>query len=167
MTGVAQGLAAGIRAGRQLQSHDGQDLRYPDHSDVVDEPLLEPRHRRLRNSDRSPDVAKAQPAVQARGPCLRGEIVTIYGINFGATIPPVLTGQAAPVEPLARVGKSVVVRFGSKAVTAEPLFVGLSPGSVGLYQVNVKIPEEAETGTVEVWISIDGVETNRVLCAIV
>jgi len=33
--------------------------------------------------------------------------------------------------------------------------------------VNVKIPEEAETGTVEVWISIDGVETNRVLCAIV
>jgi uncharacterized protein (TIGR03437 family) len=103
----------------------------------------------------------------AGNPCRRGEIVSIYGINWGATVPAVSTGQAAPADPLARVTRSVVVYFGSKAVSAEPLFVGLSPGSVGLCQVNVKIPEEAEFGTVEVWISIDGVETNRVSCAIV
>ena len=51
--------------------------------------------------------------------------------------------------------------------TVEPLFVGLSPNSPHLYQANVVIPRNAQTGcSVPVKAIIDGVESNIVTIAV-
>lgn len=80
-----------------------------------------------------------------------GEILVLYATGLGVTDPPVATGQAAPT--LATVPKTLVrydfhpnaqpqlVYIFDAAKWQAPLFAGLVPGSVGLYQVNVRIPE--------------------------
>jgi uncharacterized protein (TIGR03437 family) len=75
-----------------------------------------------------------------------GDTLVIYAIGLGITNPPVATGAAAPsAEPLARFPTTPVsVLFGNRlfnaAQPAVPSFVGLTPGFVGLYQINVTIP---------------------------
>ena len=76
-----------------------------------------------------------------------GDTLVIYAIGLGATDPPVPTGAGAPdMEPLARATiMPLTIGFGSRlfnaAKQADPLFVGLTPGFVGLYQINVTVPE--------------------------
>lgn len=74
-----------------------------------------------------------------------GDTLVIYAIGLGVTDPAVVTGAAAPgAEPLARVTIPMTVLFGNRlfnaAQPATPLFVGLTPNFVGLYQINVTIP---------------------------
>jgi uncharacterized protein (TIGR03437 family) len=80
-------------------------------------------------------------------PAHPGDTIVIYAIGFGSTDPFVPTGTAAPsVEPLARVPTPITVLFGNRLFNAAkpstPLFVGLTPGFVGLYQINVTIPPD-------------------------
>ena len=80
-------------------------------------------------------------------PAHPGDTIVIYAIGFGSTNPFVPTGIAAPsVEPLARVPTPITVLFGNRLFNAAkpstPLFVGLTPGFVGLYQINVTIPPD-------------------------
>ena len=69
-------------------------------------------------------------------PAKSGDLVTLYCISLGQTNPASPAGRA-PAGAAAAVGP-VVVRFGN--VEVEPLYVGVSPGTVGLYQVNLRIP---------------------------
>ena len=52
-------------------------------------------------------------------------------------------------------------------VAADPFFVGLTPGLVGLYQINVTVPAEAPRGdAVPVALGSGTVVSNRVVIAI-
>jgi uncharacterized protein (TIGR03437 family) len=80
-----------------------------------------------------------------------GDTVVIYAIGFGPTSPPVLSGTASPTSPLAEVPGTTQVCFGTEtpffqAPCATAQFSGLTPGFVGLYQVNVTIPAGITTG---------------------
>ncbi len=78
-------------------------------------------------------------------PAARGQIVVAYLTGIGATLPATLTGQPAPAaEPFARPSQAWSAQIGG--AEAEVLFLGLTPGFVGLAQANLRIAEDAATG---------------------
>lgn len=76
--------------------------------------------------------------VSAGSPVRAGEAVVIYALGLGPVDGEIAAGHAAPDSPPLRTRYPVEVRIGD--VVAETWFAGLSPGMVGLYQVNAEIP---------------------------
>ena len=103
-------------------------------------------------------------------PAHRGDVITIYALGLGPVSPSVATGNGAPgAEPLARTVNDVQVYFGGGFLgnaTALPSYAGLAPNFVGLYQVNVTIPQDAPLGNVPVMINMPGRVSNFVEMAI-
>ncbi len=86
-----------------------------------------------------------------------------YLTGLGATDPPIRAGEAAPSQPLHRVKLPVTATLGGKS--AEVLFAGLTPGFVGLYQVNLAVPQ-LPAGDHSLVVSVDGVASNAGLVAV-
>ena len=80
-----------------------------------------------------------------------GGYVVIYATGLGAVNPPVASGEGAPADPLARTTDESVVKVGG--IRAEVLYSGLVPGLVGLYQINVRLPENVSGQQVEIEIN--------------
>lgn len=96
-------------------------------------------------------------------PIRRGEVIQIFGTGAGADLSsPVLDGTAAGANPLVTTTKDIkVFIFQQEAEQVE--FTGLSPEFVGLWQVNVRIPDlEFISGPVTVQILYDGLLSNTV-----
>jgi uncharacterized protein (TIGR03437 family) len=76
-------------------------------------------------------LASAAASVRA------GDTVTLYGIGFGAVAPNLASGE------IVRNANSVVlplqIYFGDTAATVT--YAGLAPGTLGLYQINVVVPQ--------------------------
>ena len=105
-------------------------------------------------------IPVANPNLVAGGrPAKPGEIVTLWGTGFGDTNPRDPTGQLAP--GAARLVAPIIVTIGGVTLsTADVLYAGLSPGSLGgLYQFNVRVPASTANGDIPVSISIGGFET--------
>lgn len=112
---------------------------------------------------------RSTPGVPSR-PARAGDALVIYAIGLGPTSPAAGTGQAAPASPLAQVPDTMVF-FGSSGITtgvpAPPLFSGLTPNFVGLYQINVVVPEDPPRGDrVPIRIVSEGAASNSVEIAI-
>jgi uncharacterized protein (TIGR03437 family) len=72
-------------------------------------------------------------------------------------------------EPLARLTVTPAVDFGNSifgTISATPSYAGLSPGSVGLYQVNVAIPAGVLSGNVNLTLSFPDSTSNTVQIAV-
>ncbi len=86
-----------------------------------------------------------------------GEVITMYAYGLGAVSPAVQEGATSPV-PAATVTGPVYLQFDYRPnaspsmptvgspMTTTPIFVGLTPTEVGLYQVNFTVPP-APAGT--------------------
>ncbi|MFN7920340.1 MAG: hypothetical protein U0Q16_09600 [Bryobacteraceae bacterium] len=87
-------------------------------------------------------------------PVARGGVATLYlsGVSRLSETPE--TGAAAPSDRLVSVTGNYRVSIGG--LPAEVLFFGLTPGQVGLGQLNVRIPATVRAGAVGVQVSIDG-----------
>ncbi len=97
--------------------------------------------------------------VDAAHPAKQGEVLVIYLSGMGPTKPSVKSGDAAPSsEPLARVTNAATVTVEGQA--AQVQYAGLTPGFVGLYQVNFKVPSNAGTGDLTLVVSQNGVSSN-------
>jgi len=77
-------------------------------------------------------------------PVLPGEWITLYLTGLGAVTPVVPTGQPAPFSPLSWTVDPVTVKINAQEVQIG--FCGLAPGWAGLYQINVQVPANAQTG---------------------
>ena len=98
-------------------------------------------------------------------PASVGDTLTLYAIGLGQTNPAVATGAAAT--GTASLTSTPVVYFGDFVYeAATPLYAGLSPGSVGLYQVNVTIPPGVPKGNVDVTIQFADSISNIVQIAV-
>jgi uncharacterized protein (TIGR03437 family) len=112
------------------------------------------------------------PGVNSR-PARAGETLVMYALGLGQTEPAVQSGVAAPGTPLARARGAFRVSFGApgpfgQSVEITPLYVGLTPNFVGLYQVNVTIPADSPRGAKVpiALISDEEGSSNRVTIAI-
>jgi len=104
------------------------------------------------------------PGSAAR-PAVRGETITIFCTGMGDVTNRPPSGHAALADPLSATTALSTATVGG--VTAPVSFAGLSPSFVGLYQVNIRIPENAPTGAaVPVALSIGGVSSNTVTIAV-
>ena len=103
-------------------------------------------------------------------PAQAGAVLTIYAIGLGPTNPAVGTNMPAPgSEPLARLAVTPMVQFGTGIVgttQVTPAYAGLSPGSVGLYQVNVTIPPGLPSGIVNLTLVFPDGVSNTVQIAV-
>ncbi len=72
------------------------------------------------------------------------ETAVVYLTGLGQVAPLAVAGEAASDTVLTETLESVVVAFGG--VPADILFSGLTPGFVGLYQINVRLPSFVPLG---------------------
>ncbi|HME06320.1 MAG TPA: hypothetical protein VKG25_04685, partial [Bryobacteraceae bacterium] len=97
--------------------------------------------------------------VDANHPARPGEVLTIYLAGMGATNPAVASGQPSPsTEPLGRVTIAPTVLVDSQNAGVQ--FAGLTPGAVGLYQINFTVPLNSASGMLNLVVMQNGVSSN-------
>src|ERR1017187_10236122 len=114
--------------------------------------------------------------VTPQNPAHSGEYLIAYGINLGPVINQPLTGAASPFSPLAFAIPNSYAEVCSQSdsislgvyppgpVLTPALYSGLTPGSVGLYQINFQVPPNVTTGDVQVSFVRDVVEQPAGVC---
>jgi uncharacterized protein (TIGR03437 family) len=104
--------------------------------------------------------ATSGAVVTAGTPVKRGDALVIYANGLGAVSNQPASGEPSPAQPLAATSVTPGVTIGGS--TATLIFSGLTPGSVGLYQVNVTVPSNAPTGTQPLVIALNGINSQAV-----
>jgi uncharacterized protein (TIGR03437 family) len=90
-----------------------------------------------------------------------GDFLVFYLSGLGQTSPVMRTNTPAPqVPPLPRLINEPVVTIGGVAVPS--LFAGLTPGFVGLYQINVQLPNHIPSGDAVPVVVVAGGQTSNV-----
>jgi uncharacterized protein (TIGR03437 family) len=98
--------------------------------------------------------------ITATTPVKRGDALVIYANGLGAVSNQPASGEPSPQQPLAATNFTPTVTIGGS--TAGLIFSGLTPGSVGLYQVNVTVPANAPTGNQPLVIGVNGVNSTPI-----
>lgn len=96
--------------------------------------------------------------VTPANPAMKGDAVVIFATGLGATVNAPPAGVPAPESPLAETLRKPIVMMGGTGALV--LFSGLSPGFIGLYQINAVVPENVASGSIDVTVSIDDARSN-------
>src|ERR1019366_3945300 len=94
------------------------------------------------------------PSNPTSGSAKRGGSIVVYANGLGPVDAAQSSGDPASATVLTRTNAAPTTTIGGSAATV--LFSGLTPGSIGLYQVNVAVPSDAPTGTQPLKVSIGG-----------
>ncbi|PWU06648.1 MAG: hypothetical protein C5B51_11815 [Terriglobia bacterium] len=89
--------------------------------------------------------------------------MTVYMTGQGLVSPPVVTGTAAPGDPLSVPMLSASATLGGQPATI--LFAGLTPGYVGLFQVNLRVPS-LPSGDFPLVVTVGGTRSNIATVAV-
>jgi uncharacterized protein (TIGR03437 family) len=90
-------------------------------------------------------------------PAKPGDYLTIYGISFGVTNPAVPPGAASV--SVAPVANAAVTLGASPLPAANLIYVGASPGTAGLYQVNIQVPAGLADGDYALTLNLGSFST--------
>lgn len=75
--------------------------------------------------------------VNDQSPAVPGEVIHVYYTGLGQVMPPLASGMPAPEAPPAAVQRNPVC---FSAPSSEVVFVGMAPGMVGIYQMDIRLP---------------------------
>ncbi len=104
--------------------------------------------------------ALTNQVISERNPIPAGSYAVIYATGLGRLRSPLLTGEI-PLSANEALTKPTVTLNGA-AVTV--LYAGVTPGYLGLYQVNIQVPPALRPGTYPLQITQNGVASN--LCTL-
>jgi uncharacterized protein (TIGR03437 family) len=90
-----------------------------------------------------------------------GDSITLYGVGFGAVLPATAAGAVASGQTSLN---NAMVRIGD--APARVTYAGLAPGTVGLYQLNLDVPNVA-AGEQRLSVSVDGVANTQELFLVI
>jgi minor extracellular serine protease Vpr len=96
----------------------------------------------------------AYALISAANPAKRGGSIIIWANGLGPVTTPQSSGDPASSTDYVYTNTAPTVTLGGNPATVP--FSGLTPDSVGLYQVNVSVPSDAPTGTQPLKLSIGG-----------
>jgi uncharacterized protein (TIGR03437 family) len=88
-----------------------------------------------------------------------GQTIVLYGVGFGPVSPSVPDGQPAPAQTSLTTALHVFVG----GVEAKVTYAGLNPGSYGLYQFNVVIPQVPAGDQVPLTFTLGGTSGSQTL----
>jgi uncharacterized protein (TIGR03437 family) len=103
----------------------------------------------VQNADGTPNTGD--------NPAAAGSLIAVYLTGQGSVEPTVATGAPAPFDPPARTPYQVTATIGGQP--AALAFAGLSPGSVGVFQVNLSVPAMSP-GSYPLQIVVNGLASN-------
>ena len=111
------------------------------------------------------DSSGNQTLADSSHPVSAKQNIVIYCTGLGEVNPPVPAGSPAPLNPLSNTVSTVTLTIGG--IPASVGFAGLSPGSVGLYQVNAAVPSGVTPGdNVQVVLMAAGQSSAPVLISV-
>ena len=84
--------------------------------------------------------------VSSENPATAGEVLIVYANGLGAVTGLVQSGQTSPSDPPARTIQTPSATLAGVIAPIE--FSGLTPGFVGLYQINIRVPANFPPGAV-------------------
>jgi uncharacterized protein (TIGR03437 family) len=90
-------------------------------------------------------------------PAAAGSVIAVYLTGQGPVQPPVATGAPAPADPLSQAVYPVTATIGTSDV--EVLTSALSPGSVGLFEVKLRLPLIA-SGSYPLQVCVKGISSS-------
>jgi uncharacterized protein (TIGR03437 family) len=97
-------------------------------------------------------VAGSIPGANLR-PAKAGDVLVVFALGLGATDPAQVVGTPAP--GAASVSLPVSITIGGVSLTAQDiLYTGVSPSFIGLYQVNLRVPDNVPSGNQPMVIQI-------------
>jgi uncharacterized protein (TIGR03437 family) len=96
--------------------------------------------------------------VTPTSPAQPNEVLVMYLAGMGATQTPVATGK---VSPATQVSTPATVTVDGQP--AQVFYAGLTPGGIGLYQINFQVPASAKSGTLPVVVTQGGVTANQTM----
>jgi len=91
-------------------------------------------------------------------PAKTGSTIVVYLTGSGPVSPPVATGALSPSSPLAQVTSTATATIGP--ANAPVAFAGLTPGFVGLLQLNIVVPASLSSGDYPLVVTINGEASN-------
>ena len=99
--------------------------------------------------------------VSEMSPAKPGDYLVLYLAGLGETISPVPSGFASPSSPLAQQLVMPALTLNKLLVPVD--FAGLTPGTVGLYQINFRVPANMPDGDLMLRVSQSDSQSNSVI----
>jgi uncharacterized protein (TIGR03437 family) len=102
-------------------------------------------------------VIPGYTAVTSTAPAMPGDLAVLWGTGFGPTNPHTPAGTIVTGAPATATFPVVTVG----GMTVPVISSVMTPGTVGLYQITIRLPDNVPTGTPAVLASIDGAQTQH------